>query len=149
MHKLYFNYLTGSYCGEKSPQDVIKHGFAHGMSNESLLEIPINEKISNFIDEHQMIWREGEVKQHSFTLNFMSDKEVTEYEKLKADYIRISEAKSILANLLLIFDGKQIRPAKNTSRQDVYNTVLKLQFLFGIPRVYPKEWEKGASADGE
>lgn len=54
-----------------------------------------------------------------------------------------TEIINLLSNLLIISDGKQLKPVKNTSKQDIYYTILRLQFLLGIPnRFYPNEWEK-------
>lgn len=50
----------------------------------------------------------------------------------------------ILKEPLLIQDDhgyKRLRPIKNTSRQDVYSTLLKAQMALGVPnRWYPEEW---------
>ena len=61
---------------------------------------------------------------------------IAELESEKAKLI------NLLSDPLIIFgENNTLRPVKGTSRQEVYEKLLKAQFLVGIPnRWFPEEW---------
>lgn len=77
-----------------------------------------------------------------------SEEKIVKSAEPKSDSEKLQEIKQILQQLLIVWDfnkknkKNRFKPVKNTSRQDVYEAVLRVQKISGVTnRLYPDEWE--------
>jgi|WetSurMetagenome_2_1015567.scaffolds.fasta_scaffold21493_6 hypothetical protein len=57
---------------------------------------------------------------------------------------RLQKARGIISDPLIIADNNgRLRPVKRTTRKQIYEIVLKLQYFLGVKnRWFPSEWER-------
>lgn len=77
-----------------------------------------------------------------------SEEKIVKSAELKSDSEKLQKIKQILQQILIVWDfnkknkKNRFKPVKNTSRQDVYEAVLRVQKISGVTnRLYPDEWE--------
>ena len=78
-----------------------------------------------------------------------SEEKIVKSAESKSDSEKLQEIRQILQQLLIVWDfdkkskKNRFKPVKNTSRQDVYEAVLRVQKISGVTnRLYPNEWEE-------
>lgn len=76
-----------------------------------------------------------------------SEEKIVKSAEPKSDSEKLQKIKQILQQLLIVWDfnkknkKNRFKPVKNTSRQDVYEAVLRVQKISGVTnRLYPDEW---------
>lgn len=78
-----------------------------------------------------------------------SEEKIVKSAEPKSDSEKLQKIKQILQQLLIVWDfnkknkkKNRFKPVKNTSRQDIYEAVLRVQKISGVTnRLYPDEWE--------
>lgn len=77
-----------------------------------------------------------------------NEEKIAESIEPKSDSEKLEQIRQILQPFLIVWDfdkknkKKRFKPVKNTSRQDVYEAVLRVQKISGVTNLlYPDEWE--------